>query len=128
MGGMREDVIARKKLYRVGKARGCQDVSYGEVRKLDDWRIIDIDDDDQTGTSRQHSLLWEASRCDILNLLRRQDERQVHWRALQREADEWRLRGTEGGRHILVSPSRCLARCESMLRLTFRQFLESMPN
>jgi len=43
----------------LAKARGRREFFHGEVRKLDNRRlgIIDIGGDDQTGTSRQHSLL-----------------------------------------------------------------------
>ena len=57
MGRMKEDVIARKMYCRVGEARGHQEFFDGEVRKLYDRRIIDIDDGNQTGTSRKHSLM-----------------------------------------------------------------------
>ena len=52
-----EDVIVRKMLGSIGKARRQQEFFDGKVGKLDDWRTVDIEDRDQTGTSRKHSLM-----------------------------------------------------------------------
>jgi hypothetical protein len=36
VGGMGQDVIARKMVFRIGEARRRQELFHGEVRKLDD--------------------------------------------------------------------------------------------